>query len=305
MGFGDSLTFMFLNYRKIKNNDIHIFNYINFTKDISNFLFGEKRSLSLYPNIPLRIYYSFMDKYGDKFYEFSNFKKIKYDFDEWETNKNLKYSFNRLIRVKLKRYKFDKSILPKKYICMNLKYFNESNRNFSTSTGHIRQVTNLRKFIEVFNFLKKKKISLIITNNQNEKIYKIIKKMKKNNKLENILFLNDFFKYPNFINQCHLAINSMGYLGSDSGPQVLYCLLNKKTVSIDGYLEKPGYYRLYEFYTKNFKYRFIPNKIKIDNKIHELDLETLKKLNKEKQDYFLVGCSAKEIINVINYFLIK
>ena len=102
MGFGDSITYIFFNYRKIKKSEIFILNYIKFTKNISDFFFGKDKSLIFKIPIPYRIYYQYMEKFGKQFFKMSNFYYFKYDIEEFCKNKNIRFSFNRLVRLKLK-----------------------------------------------------------------------------------------------------------------------------------------------------------------------------------------------------------
>ena len=105
-----------------------------------------------------------------------------------------------------------------------------------------------------------------------------------------IYFVKDIFPSFSFESQCALAIDSIGYVGTDGGPSLLYTLLRKKTYVFDtfkrskhltihkNYKAKFNFYVDYKFITYNGRKFTLSDKLinfMINRNIEDFEIEDI------------------------------
>ena len=159
MGFGDGFLYFFLNYTNIKKKKLFIFNFSKTTSSTSEFFFGKKKSLNIFPKLPIRIHYSFMNYLRFINYKFSCSHLLQYNQKKIINSSTLRYSFKRLIKCKiLKKSK----ILSGNYICIHIKHYNNDLNDISGSS--LRQVCDFKKIEKLFLFLLGNRVNIVILN---------------------------------------------------------------------------------------------------------------------------------------------
>jgi hypothetical protein len=164
-----------------------------------------------------------------------NFKpKIPASFSrEYQFNNSI-YFKNLIIKL-LKKFKLRKKIMDfsnNKYVCLFIKHYNTDTNNLTGSCS--RQTSDLKPIKKVLVYLMKKKIITLIFGTNADKSFYILKTFTMKNKLNDyIVFLKDLS--PNYLleDQIYLANNSIGYIGSCSGPNVLFYFLRKKMLLLN------------------------------------------------------------------------
>jgi len=108
--------------------------------------------------------------------------------------------------------------------------------------------------------------------------------------MKNIFLLNEISKNYSVQDQVFVALNSRGYIGSVSGANIFFHLLNKKNINIDA-----TYDNTRKMYKKNT--RFLFKKIKIFNKFEKLHQRKNYNLNSIENN--LLENSYNEILKQI------
>jgi len=231
LGFGDSFTFYLKNYHKINRQNNYALSFGMPTIKSINFFFSKKKIINIFPPIPQKLYYQVINK----LIKHKNFKpkifgslKSEYQF------KNSIYYKNLIIKS-LKKFSINKNLLQNTkndYFCLFIKHYNNDPNDISGAST--RQTTNLKPIEKILVFLKNKKITTIVFGINSDKSIKKFKLFcKKNNLGKYVLFLNDIS--PNYLieDQIFVAENSIGYIGSSSGPVSLFYFLRKKILILN------------------------------------------------------------------------
>jgi hypothetical protein len=296
MGFGDAFLYFFLNYRLIKKEKIKTLNFSDITLKSSEFFFGKKYSLSIIPKLPMRIYYQVMGSFQEDTNPFPFSSIFQYDVKKILECRNLKYSFRRLIICKLLKKK--NNSLLKNYICIHIKHYN--NNPYDILGSSLRQIYNLEKIEKLLIYLLKKDIQIVILNSEHDtKAYSKLRVMKsKMDKNNMIFFAKDLYPKFSFEDQCNLALNSLGYIGSDGGPSALYLLLKKKTFVFDSFKRRReiaihknyklnyNFFVLYKKIIYNNKKFFLSDRVLnflIERRVSDFKIEDVKYLEIEKE----------------------
>jgi len=303
MGFGDAINYFFLNYRKIKKEKMKILNFSDITLTSSEFFFGKKHSLSILPKIYTVFYYYVMKSLREDVNPFPYSIMLPYSTKTIFDSCNLRYSFKRLVELKLSSREDD--LLLKNYICIHIKHYN--NDPTATKGSFPRQVHNLKKIELLINYLMSKNIKIVFLNCKTDtksypKLRNIQSKIKNNNM---IFFANDI--YPNFSlkNQCVLAINSLGYIGTDGGPSTLYMLLRKKTFVFDTFKSKT-LFLLHQKFMKNYNFHMSFKKILYKEKSLIYSERLINFFEKKKiQNYLIKESSYLDLKKKIDCFFFQ
>lgn len=295
LGFGDSFDYYLYNYYIISKNKKNLpLSFGNFNQETINFFFKNYKKI-FFQITKFMPYYGIINEVKKSKY-FN--PKISYNLpnngfmeDEFLGRKNL-YS-KQIIIKKLNESKISKSIKDlcnKKYVCLFVKFYN-NNINDISNGSVIRQTTNFKKIFQIINYLKIKKISIIIIGDKLDKGTVILKK-----KIKGVDFLLDY--KINFYDQIYVANNSLGYLGSWGGIYIPYFYLGKKVLCFDSH-DTPTCK-----FSNDFKNLFtLYKKITINNSIKRL---SHKHLNLPKEiKYQIKENSFSEIKSAINNFLLK
>ena len=112
----------------------------------------------------------------------------------------------------------------------------------------MRHTRDLEKIFKLFFFLKKKKINILLLGNNRDHFIQIVRTFLKKEIFSNVNFLIDLSKNYSINDQAYAADNSIGYLGSSSGGNIMSLILKKKMIIIDS----PYWYA--DKYWKNIKF---------------------------------------------------
>ena len=285
-GFGDFVVFC-LYVRNYLNNNKKILCYSKSQYDVARFFFNKDKIVKTKFLLP---------RFLSEAHIGSNILKTKSFFrpiiipkkdhfnNELALKPNLKIS--RFINDRLKKNVYSKKILKfikKKYIVMHIKHFNNNKNSLHAS---IRQTTDLTKVFEILKFLDDK-IKIILFLNKKDNFYKIIKKNKKF-KFKNIFYITDFIQENYFATQVLLNQNSIGYIGSHSGANILNFFNNKKSIIFDTF-----YLEDHTKYNSNLK--FLYKKIKVNNSINILNDKIFENIKKNNKKYDLIETKIEEL----------
>lgn len=231
LGFGDSFIFYLKNYSKICKKNHYALSFGLPTFKSINFFFSEKNIKKIFPVIPEKIYYRVVNKLT----KYKNFKPQNFGTFSSQYQFNNSEYYKNLIITLLKKFKFKKELLEfanNKYLCLFIKHYNTNTNDLSGSST--RQTANLKPIQKIFSFLKKKKIMTVVLGTHTDKSINIFKTFVKKKKLNKyVLFVKDIS--PNYClkDQIFLAHNSIGYIGSTSGPASLFYFLRKKMLILN------------------------------------------------------------------------
>ena len=127
---------------------------------------------------------------------------------------------------------------------------------------------------------------------------KIIKsKINKDNK---IFFANELFPKFTFEDQCNLALNSSGYIGTDGGPLTLYILLGKKSLVFDTFKRGADQKNIAIRFQQNFKYTLLYKTITFQSKNFILSEDIINLVNKDRIDFQINDTKYHDIENEVN-----
>jgi hypothetical protein len=229
LGFGDCFIFFIFNYKKIINNNLKIFTFTKFDKQIALFFFKKKRILNFFFYIPNFIIYKLAEKINKDIY----FKKnLFFDLKK----KRVLDSHQNLITKKLKkkiRY-VSKNLLKLKddrYIILFIKYYNDNINDLNASCS--RQSNNFNKILKIINMIVKNNYKILVLGNSEDKSVPILKKIVKKNKINNVYFFSDISKNYSLIDQIYVNFYSQGSIGSDTGAFIISIFLKKKIIFFD------------------------------------------------------------------------
>jgi hypothetical protein len=193
------------------------------------------------------------------------------------------------IKNKLEKNKIDisiKNIFKKKTISIFIKHY--SDKIEFTNYGR-RQTSDLVKIYKIINFLISKNFNVLILGTKLDKFTNLCKLNYKKN-IKNIFFLNEISKNYSVQDQVFVALNSEGYIGSNSGANSFFHLLNKNNIIID-----TAYEHTHKMFKKNT--RWLYKKIKIFNKYQKLHHYKNYNLNSVKNN--LLENSYNEIFKIV------
>jgi hypothetical protein len=231
LGFGDSFIFYLKNYYKICKKNNYALSFGLPTYKSINFFFSPKNIKKIFPTIPEKVYYRVVNKLA----KYKNFKPKNFGTFSSQYQFNNSEYYRNLIILLLKKFKFKKELLNfanNKYLCLFIKHYNTNSNDLSGSST--RQTANLTEIQKIFSFLKKKKIMTVVLGTDADKSINIFKTFVKRKKLHKyVLFAKDIT--PNYClkDQLFLAHNSIGYIGSTSGPASLFYFLRKKMLILN------------------------------------------------------------------------
>jgi hypothetical protein len=296
-GFGDFLFFC-VNIRKKINSNNKIFCFSKLQYEIANFFFDQHniaKSFILAPRfISEHILGSnFLDK--QKIFTPTNPKRLAPDkkkvpiSDYYRgTRSSIKFITSKVNERKISKRIID--VLKKPTITLFIKNFSMYKNNHINF--QVRQTRDLNKIKRIIYFLNKKKINVIILGTEKDHFIKLFsKKIYKNKKeiLRNVFLFNDLSDNYSVSDQCYVAINSIGYIGSASGANGFFGLLNKKTILID---------TVYYYSDKYWKDNFYLYK-KIYNKKNKTFKNFIWKKYYDPSTYKIVEVNFKDIKNAL------
>jgi hypothetical protein len=286
--FGETFEHCLFFYNKTqKNSNILPLSFGNFNQEIVSFFFKK------YKNILFKIFF-FLPYYRivkhvhkSKYYKpninfYANKFKIK---DRVYTEK--------IINDLLDNHIFNNSLTKfckKKYICIFIKHYNFNTCDIIGSK--FRQTAELKKIIDLINFLKKKNIKTMILGTKNDKGTIYFKKLN----LKGVYFMLDFS--DKLSDLLYIIKYSLGYIGSLSGLIAPFFYSNKKLLCIDAHTS-------YKSFTKYNNLRFVYKKIIFNNK-KERFLNVNDQYLKDKSKFRIKESSFIEIKKELQkFFFVK
>lgn len=301
-GFGDYVIFCIEMRNKI-NMSNKIFCYSKLQMEIASFIFSKEYIASSYILMPKfmnegHIAYNFLlkNKYFNPINAYRitrNGRKIPISqlFDGTQSSIDFikkRINFNKVSKKLVKACK-------KKTICIFIKNFSLKKNNHMNF--QVRQTRKLDKIYNLIFFLNKKKINPIIIGNHKDHFIKLIKlENQKQNKM-NFLLFKDLSSGYSIHDQAYLALNTTGYIGSESGAMTFFGLLNKKQIIVDAVFDKYHQYRknitflykrLYDYKNKRsiifyWDKRYDPKRYRIiENNYKKIHRALLKKIFNQK-----------------------
>lgn len=260
-GFGDFLYFC-VHLRKKINKNKKIFCYSQLQYEIAKFFFDKEKIITAYLLLPKcmsesHLAYNFLLK--EKKFIPTEPKRITPDnkiipISEYYcgTKDSIKF-----IKKKISKSKISNKIInifKKPTISIFIKTIpKQKNKNLNL---HVRQTRNLNKIEKLINLLIKKKIRVLILGKKKDYFIKLYEKILKEKIKKKIFFFKDLSSNYSISEQAYVALNSKGYIGSATGLNSFFGLLNKKHILID------CVYYFSDKYYKNifFLYKKILNK---------------------------------------------
>lgn len=291
-GFGDFIVFCANLINKL-NNKKKILCYSINQLEVASFFFNNNKINKTVFKLP---------KYLNETYLGNNYlKKSKYFkpriIKNYLAKKNVGLSrvfygnrtIIKYIKNKLRKNKINKNlkdVFKKKTISIFIKHY--SDKIEFTNYGR-RQTADLVKIYKIINFLINKNFNVLILGTKFDKFTNLCKLNYKKN-MKNIFFLNEISKNYCIQDQVFVALNSEGYIGSNSGANIFFHLLNKNNIIID-----TAYENTHKMFKKNT--RWLYKKIKIFNKFEKLHHYKNYNLNNVKNN--LLENSYNEIFKIV------
>lgn len=280
-GFGDFIFFC-LNLKK--NPKKKIYCYSNLQYNIASFFFDKKNiKKSFFTFLPFLEKTNLVSDYFSKSIIFRPEKINNFDSSIKPTKQNIKFILSHIkkgyVSEKIKIF------CQKNFFSLFIKHYHTNTRKITPS---IRQSSNIKKSFQIINFLKKKKINILILGNSNDKFTNYLKLKYKNAK--NIYFFEELSQEFSLNDQAFVALNSDGYIGSASGASILYYLLKKKIIHFDTYFQNT------DIHAKNIIWLY--KRIKTPNGNKKLTYNFLKKNNNQYLN--LIENNFKEIKKKLN-----
>jgi len=260
-GFGDFLYFC-VHLRKKINKNKKIFCYSQLQYEIAKFFFDKEKIITAYLLLPKlmsesHLAYNFLVK--EKNFTPIEPKRITPDnkialISEYYcgTKDSIKF-----IKKKISRSKISSvivNIFKKPTICLFIKNFSKYKNN--NINFQVRQTRDLSKIQKLIYFLNKKKINTIILGTEKDEFIKFFSAKIKKQILKNVFLFKDLSVNYSIADQAYVASKSIGYIGSLSGANGFFGLLNKKAIIIDAVF----YYNDKFFKNFFFLYKKVYNK---------------------------------------------
>lgn len=260
-GFGDYLFFCVSIRRKI-NSRKKIFCFSQLQYKTANFFFEKQyivKSFILMPRFlnESHLGYNFLDKH--KFFRPINLKILAPDGKKVPISDFYVGTTDviKFIKKKINRSKISSvivNIFKKPTICLFIKYFSKYKNN--NINFQVRQTRDLSKIQKLIYFLNKKKINTIILGTEKDEFIKFFSAKIKKQILKNVFLFKDLSVNYSIADQAYVAAKSIGYIGSLSGANGFFGLLNKKAIIIDAVF----YYNDKFFKNFFFLYKKVYNK---------------------------------------------
>ena len=291
-GFGDFAIFCANLINKLTNKKKILCYSVN-QLEVASFFFNKNKINQTVFKLPKYLNETYL---GDNFLKKSKYFKPR-DVKNYLAKKKVGLSrvfygnktIIKYIKNKLQKNKINKSIkdiFKKKTVSIFIKHY--SNKIEFTNYGR-RQTADLVKIYKIINFLINKNFNVLILGTKFDKFTNLCKLNYKKN-IKNIFFLNEISKNYSVQDQVFVALNSEGYIGSNSGANSFFHLLNKNNIIID-----TAYENTHKMFKKNT--RWLYKKIKIFNKFEKLHHYKNYNLNNVKNN--LQENSYNEIIKIV------
>ena len=225
--------------REKLNSSTKVFCYSKLQSEIASFFFDKKHmvnSVLLMPKImnESHMAYQFLSK--NKIYKPSDFKiyspeNSKIPISDWYQG-----TINSIDFIKKKIDKSDISapiieVLKRPTISLFVKNFSKYRNNHLNF--QVRQTRDLNKIYELFKFLNKQKINVLVLGTKKDHFIQILESGKIMRNYDNIYLFKDLSKKFSIADQAFSAFNSIGYVGSATGTMGFFGLFNKKVILID------------------------------------------------------------------------
>lgn len=123
-----------------------------------------------------------------------------------------------------------KKIIKKKTLCIYVKHFS---KNIDNINFQVRQTRDISKIYKLLSFLSNLNLNIVILGRSTDDFIKKSINHIIFNKINNIFFFKDLSNNYSIADQAYIALKSIGYLGSNSGANGFFGLLNKKYIIID------------------------------------------------------------------------
>jgi hypothetical protein len=264
-GFGDFIVFCANLINKL-NNKKKILCYSINQLEVASFFFNKNKINKTVLKLPKYLNETYL---GNNFLEKSKYFRPRF-IKNYLAKKNVGLSdvfygnktIIKYIKNKLQKNKINKNlkdIFKKKTISIFIKHYSDK---IEFSNYGRRQTADLLKIYKIINFLINKNFNVLILGTKFDKFTNLCKLNYKKN-IKNIFFLNEISKNYSVQDQVFVALNSEGYIGSCSGANCFFHLLNKNIINIDC-----TYVKTHKMFKKNT--RWLYKKIKILNKFKKL-----------------------------------
>jgi len=236
-GYGDHVTFC-VNIKNKIGKKGKIFCYSQLQYDTACFLYDKKNIIKSFLPLPKFLNESgigFKYLHPSKIFNPENIKsphnkKIGAYHLYYGTKNQIKFIKNNLKRFCVSKKLIE--ILEKKTITLFVKNFSLKKNANKDLNFQMRQTRNLDKIYKLINYIKRKKIKLIILGTNKDHFMKIIqnKKIVDNKK---VYLFKQISKNYSIADQAYLAENSLGYVGNYSGSDAFFQILRRKIINID------------------------------------------------------------------------
>ena len=247
--FGETFEHCLFFYNKtLKNKNILPLIFGSFNEEIVSFFFKKYKNLFFKIFFFLPYYRIVKNLHKSKYYK-PNRTSYAGKFMVKDTNYTEK-----IINNILSTYIFNNNLInfcKTKYICIFIKHYNLNVSDISGS--NLRQTTELKKIVDLINFLRLNDIKIVILGTKQDKgtVYF------RNLNLKGVYFMMDF---SNKISDLlYTAKHSLGYIGNLGGLIIPFFYQNKKCLCIDASTT-------YASFTKYNNLRFVYKKIIFNNK---------------------------------------
>lgn len=292
-GYGDHVTFC-VNIKNKIGKKGKIFCYSQLQYETACFFYDKKNIIKSFLPLPKYLNESgigFKYLYPNKIFNPENIKsphnkKISAYHLYYGTKDQIKF-----IRNNLKRFSISKKlikILEKKTITLFVKNFSLKKNVNKDINFQVRQTRNLDKIYKLINYIKRKKIKLIILGTNKDHFIKIIQN-KKIIDNKNVYLFKQISKNYSIADQAYLAENSLGYIGSYSGSDAFFQILRKKIINID--MVQWKHLRLW----KKNRYCIFKYAINKENKKKYIFNNTF---SYSLEKYKIIECNFKEIVTI-------
>ena len=236
-GYGDHVTFC-VNIKNKIGKKGKIFCYSQLQYETACFFYDKKNIIKSFLPLPKFLNESgigFKYLYPSKIFKPENIKsphnkRISAYHLYYGTKNQIKFIKNNLKRFCVSKKLIE--ILEKKTITLFVKNFSLKKNANKDLNFQMRQTRNLDKIYKLINYIKRKKIKLIILGTNKDHFIKIIqnKKIVDNKK---VYLFKQISKNYSIADQAYLAENSLGYVGNYSGSDAFFQILRKKIINID------------------------------------------------------------------------
>ncbi len=287
-GFGDYVVFCLHIKDKLNlNNKILCFSKTQ--KETAEFFFKKEFIISTLFLIPEFLNETYI---GDNFLVKSNIfnpvnlknpinKKVPISNLFYSNKIQLKYIIN-----KIKTFPISekiKNIFKKKTITIFIKHYTKS---VITSSYGRRQTKNLNKVYKLIEVIIKKNFNILILGKDFDEFTNLAFEKYYNKHSDKIYFFKNLSDNYSIAEQAFIALNSRGYIGSQTGANSFFLIMNKKVFIFDGCKDK------YNHLWKNNIYLYKRIKLNKDLKYHDLEF------TKEYTRYQLMTVKENSFIEI-------